>query len=209
MSKEKSCRTCGFFAELKEPFERSDGAVIYGYCFKDGDKDYSPNMGKGYPVFVDGGGGACKQYKRRRAALREQLTTNCHQLEPVTNRNGLNGIESDTVKGVEIDQVKWISVEDRLPEVEKEVQVLCKASWNSKYLYQCHAFYVPKGMLREASYYGWDYECCDEYSEEDDDYFVNPGWYERIHNWDDYNAVGIADDVTHWMPLPEPPEVKV
>lgn len=89
MSKEKSCRTCGVFAELKEPFERSDGAVIYGYCFKDGDKDYSPNMGKGYPVFVDGGGGACKQYKRRRAALREQLTTNCHQLEPVTNRNGL------------------------------------------------------------------------------------------------------------------------
>ena len=72
MSKEKSCRTCGFFAELKEPFERSDGAVIYGYCFKDGDKDYSPNMGKGFPVFVDGGGGACKQYKRRRAALREQ-----------------------------------------------------------------------------------------------------------------------------------------
>ena len=100
MSKEKSCRTCGFFAELKESFERSDGAVIYGYCFKDGDKDYSPNMGKGYPVFVDGGGGACKQYKRRRAALREQLTTNCHQLEPVTNRNGLNC---------------WISVEDRLP----------------------------------------------------------------------------------------------
>lgn len=118
------------------------------------------------------------------SALREQ--------EPVTNRNGLNG---------------WISVEDRLPEAEKEVLVLCKASWNSKYLYQCHAFYEPKGMLREASDYGWDYECCDEYSEEDDDYFVNPGWYERIHNWDDYNAVGIADEVTHWMLLPEPPEV--
>lgn len=100
----------------------------------------------------------------------------------------------------------WIPVEERLPEAEKEVRVLCKASWNSKWRYQCQAFYVPKGTLREASEYGWDYECCDEYSEEDDDYFVNPGWYERIHNWDDYSAVGIADEVTHWMPLPEAPK---
>lgn len=101
---------------------------------------------------------------------------------------------------------KWISVEERLPEAEQEVRVLCKASWNSCYRYQCQAFYEPKGMLREKSDYGWDYECCSEYSEEDDDYFVNPGWYERIHNWDDYSAVGIADEVTHWMPLPELPK---
>ena len=107
------------------------------------------------------------------------------------------------------EQPRWISVEERLPEAEKEVRVLCKASWNSKYRYQCQAFYEPKGMLREKSDYGWDYECCSEYSEEDDDYFVNPGWYERIHNWDDYGAVGITDEVTHWMPLPEPPEVEV
>ena len=107
------------------------------------------------------------------------------------------------------EQPRWISVEERLPEAEKEVRVLCKASWNSKYRYQCQAFYEPKGMLREKSNYGWDYECCSEYSEEDDDYFVNTGWYERIHNWDDYSAVGITDEVTHWMPLPEPPEVEV
>ena len=65
---EKSCNTCRYYAELKEPFERSDGAVIYGYCFKDGDKDYSPNMGKGYAVFVDGGGCACKQHKRKKGS---------------------------------------------------------------------------------------------------------------------------------------------
>lgn len=65
---EKSCNTCKYYAELKTPFERSDGAVIYGYCFKDGDKDYSPNMGKGYAVFVDGGGCACKQHKRKKGS---------------------------------------------------------------------------------------------------------------------------------------------
>ena len=107
------------------------------------------------------------------------------------------------------EQPRWISVEERLPKAEKEVRVICKASWNPKYFYQCQAFYEPKGMLKEKSDYGWDYECCGEYSEEDDDYFVNPGWYERIHNWDDYSAVGILDEVTHWMPLPEPPKEEV
>lgn len=57
----KSCYNCRFFAELKKPFERSDGAKIYGWCFREGDKDYSPNMGKGYPVFIDGG--CCDKHK--------------------------------------------------------------------------------------------------------------------------------------------------
>ena len=39
-----------------------------------------------------------------------------------------------------------------------------------------------------------------------DDYLVNPGWYECIHNWDEYSACGITDKVTHWMPLPGLPK---
>ncbi len=66
-AEEKGCLTCRHFSALEEPRERSDGAVIYGYCFKDGDQDYSPNMGKGFAVFLLGGA-ACKQYKRRRKA---------------------------------------------------------------------------------------------------------------------------------------------
>lgn len=58
---EKCCYNCRFFAKLEKPYERSDGAVIYGYCFVQGDKDYSPNMGKGYPVFIDGG--VCEKHK--------------------------------------------------------------------------------------------------------------------------------------------------
>lgn len=68
LSKEESagqdCAQCRFFAELKEPFKRSDGAVIYGYCFKDGDTDSSLMMGKGYAVFLLGG--HCKRFKRKR-----------------------------------------------------------------------------------------------------------------------------------------------
>lgn len=100
---------------------------------------------------------------------------------------------------------KWISVEERLPKAEQEVLVACKTR-TSGYRYQCQGFYVPRGIYREDSEFTWDYEACDEYDEERDDYLVNEGWYERIHNWDEYGAVSISDIVTHWMPLPEPPE---
>ena len=38
---EKRCENCRYCAALARPYERSDGAIIYGYCFGDGDKDYS------------------------------------------------------------------------------------------------------------------------------------------------------------------------
>lgn len=91
-----------------------------------------------------------------------------------------------------------------MPDAEQEVRVICKTS--TGYRYQCLAVYIPTGVYREDSGYSWDWECCEEYNEERDDYMVNPGWYESIHNWDDYNSVGIADTVTHWMPLSEMPE---
>ena len=100
---------------------------------------------------------------------------------------------------------EWISVKDRLPKPEQEVLVLCKTN-PMGYEYRCVAFYVPEKWLREESEYNWDYECCGAYSEEDDDYYINEGWYESIHNWDEYNAVAIESLVTHWMPLPEGPE---
>lgn len=63
----KSCNNCRFYAELKIPYQRSDEVRIFGYCFGEGDKDYSPNMGKGFPVFIDGGGAACKSHKRKKS----------------------------------------------------------------------------------------------------------------------------------------------
>lgn len=101
-------------------------------------------------------------------------------------------------------QSEWVRVEERLPKAEKEVRLFCITS--NGYKYQCQGFYVPPGMHRDDSDYSWDWECCEQYDEDSDDYFVNPGWYESVHNWDEYSAFGIADKVTHWMPLPAPPE---
>lgn len=64
---QKCCEVCRFCAELKRHWERSDGVCIYGYCFCDGDKDYSPNMGKGNAIFLPLDSGAvCKNFKKRR-----------------------------------------------------------------------------------------------------------------------------------------------
>lgn len=63
---ERNCYSCAYFSELKEPRELADDAAIYGYCFKDGTKEYSPNMGKGYPVYLPESG-VCKSWKRRKA----------------------------------------------------------------------------------------------------------------------------------------------
>lgn len=101
-------------------------------------------------------------------------------------------------------QNEWVSVEERLPKAEKEVRLFCITS--NGYKYQCQGFYVPPGMHRDDSDYSWNWECCEQYDEDSGDYFVNPGWYESVHNWDEYSAFGIADKVTHWMPLPAPPE---
>lgn len=101
-------------------------------------------------------------------------------------------------------RLKWVSVEEKLPDAEEEVRLCCVTA--SGHHYQCQGFYVPPGTHRDNSGYSWDWECCEEYDEERDDYLVNPGWYESIHNWDEYSACGIVDKVTHWMPLPGLPE---
>ena len=104
----------------------------------------------------------------------------------------------------ESNEPKWISVKDRMPKQEECVLLLCKTQYGTSY--KCIGFYESGTMRRDDSDYCWDYEVCDIYDEENDDYLVNKGWFERVFNWDDYSAYGIEDTVTHWMPLPEPPK---
>lgn len=47
---------------------------------------------------------------------------------------------------------------------------------------------------------------CSEYDDATDTYWTPEGWYEQIDNWGDYSAVAVCEgEVTHWMPLPDPP----
>lgn len=100
---------------------------------------------------------------------------------------------------------QWIPCSSALPKTEEIVLVTCEHLdiYGKPHRYVCKAFHVDRYTMR--SDVGWWDEGCDEYREEDDQYYVLEGWYEYIHNWGDYSSVSITDDkVIAWMPLPEP-----
>ena len=111
--------------------------------------------------------------------------------------------QQERIKELEAGQ-KWISVKDRMPESGKHVLVTCeiRSLYGYKKQYVCEAYYAENHSISEGKY-SEDTDCYD-YSEEDDEYYLKEGWYEVIHNWDEYGSVVIGDFVTNWMPLPEP-----
>ena len=99
---------------------------------------------------------------------------------------------------------QWIPCERELPSNNREVEVTCKVRRldGKTYEYTCHASYVHRYSIESTDYCNW--EECDEYNEEEDKYYALPGWYERVHNWDEYSYCAIEDFVIAWRELPEP-----
>lgn len=107
-----------------------------------------------------------------------------------------------------LDRMTWISVKDRLPEVETEV--LVRTQWrcgNETYSTTATAFYEDGTVLEDNSRWNWS-EIWEWgiYDEEKDGYKIPQGWWESSHYIHDDHYNNIDDEVTHWMPLPELPE---
>lgn len=104
---------------------------------------------------------------------------------------------------------EWISVKDRLPEPEQEVLICTVKMYRGRaYKGITTAMYEDGTIFTEDSVWNWsDIEYLGDYDEERDDWKIPSGWWEERHyNPDDaYNNV-VDDEVTHWMPLPEPPK---
>lgn len=102
---------------------------------------------------------------------------------------------------------EWISTkdEDGLPKNEQEVLIYCN---RGGFRFVCPAIYEDGTMLTQNSRWNWyDIEEYGTYSEENDDYFVAKGWWEnRQFTPDDVYNCPVDCEVTHWMPLPEPPK---
>ena len=100
----------------------------------------------------------------------------------------------------------WISVNEQRPESGKHVLLCCeiRGLYSYKSRYQCIGFYAAKHSIPEGKY-PEDAEFYD-YDEEEDEYYLQEGWYEVIHNWDEYSSVVIDDFVTHWKPQDELPK---
>ena len=107
---------------------------------------------------------------------------------------------ADTLLDNGVTVQEWISVKDRLPENGVHVLLCCeihRCDGEIAGKYVCDGYYAEANMLIARE---------DEYSKEDDEYYLCEGWYEVIKNWDAYTSVPVEDFVTHWMPLPEPPK---
>lgn len=99
---------------------------------------------------------------------------------------------------------EWISVKDRLPEVEKDVLVVTKTAC-SGLLRVNQAFYEDGKIGAESSDYSWSTDNIDmRYDEDEDDYIVPQGWFMVNDYLEEYCE--ITDEVLYWQPLPEPPK---
>ena len=110
-------------------------------------------------------------------------------------------------------QSEWISVDERLPEPEKEVLILAIRRY--VYMGEVHeahtittAMYEDGTMSTEDSEWNW-HDIDFIYDEENDVQYIPEGWWEyRHYNPDDVYNNAVDDKVTHWMPLPEAPKMK-
>ena len=104
---------------------------------------------------------------------------------------------------------KWISVNEKLPEAEMRVLVCAetRCTDGKKYRHITAAMYEDGNVWREDSSWNFnDFNNLESYDEEKDDWKIPKGWWEyTIYNDDEGNYM-IDDFVTHWIPLPEPPE---
>lgn len=119
----------------------------------------------------------------------------------------MSGDAFNIVRQLEAQVPKWISVKERLPENEKTVLISAtRKGVNGKCWHVVMtAFYTDGNLHTEDSSFAWDCEYAPlKYCEETDDYIIPEGWWEAVECGDEFSAVDLF--VTHWMPLPEPPE---
>ena len=97
--------------------------------------------------------------------------------------------------------MEWINVKDRLPNTG--IKVLAFYRLKNGMSRTITAQYHAKFTTEDTSEHGYT-----EYCDEKDMYYTVEGWYETVDNWDlDYDACFVSEDITHWMPLPKPPNV--
>ena len=141
----------------------------------------------------------------------ENIVMNLTGCERQIANTVINTILEEDAKENTINESEWISVEERLPEPEKEVLVFAIRRY--KYGQEIQevsiittAMYENGTISNEDSVWNW-YDIDFIYDEENDIEYVPEGWWEfRHYNPDDVYNNAVDDKVTHWMPLPEAPK---
>jgi len=103
--------------------------------------------------------------------------------------------------------MNWISVKDRVPEHQQHVLV-----WDERDNVHTSSDHGDDGRGRikigDATYYcgqtEWDEKPLFDRNKWND----NPEVYKSMNSWDTWHGQGPCsfNEVTHWMPLPQPPK---
>ena len=101
----------------------------------------------------------------------------------------------------------WISVKDRMPESGEKVIARLQSKTFPRYGTITILAHIGEHEQTTDDYDWRDCECDTEYDEKNDCYWIAECWYEVNVVDDNPNWIIDSDyDVTHWMPLPEPPK---
>ena len=113
-----------------------------------------------------------------------------------------------TKESAELLERRWIPVDEQLPENEQDVLIRFVRKLERKvYCVVGMAFHTDGQTTTEDSAYTWQTDYIDmPYDEAKDAYIIPEGWWETVRFGEEFAAVDMP--VTHWMPLPEPPEVE-
>ena len=93
--------------------------------------------------------------------------------------------------------VQWIPVSERMPGSGEFVLAYLKNPLGKGR--RIRAFWATKRTLESSG----EFDDWADYDEEKDCYYTPEGWYEA--NEYEETHWHVTDPVTHWMPLPEPP----
>ena len=94
--------------------------------------------------------------------------------------------------------MNWIETSKQMPKAGEPVIAFVEREGN-EWRRRIRAMWCPRFTMESSAE---DDNC--EYHEESDQYYVPEGWYED--NEYEETHWKVDDPVTHWMPLPEPPQ---
>lgn len=93
----------------------------------------------------------------------------------------------------------WISVDDELPKNQKRVLIAYATHQGVRAV--TIGWYTKSKSLDSAYFDG---EVDDEYDEESDTYYLKEQWVDESNESEYHYSI---NNVTHWMPLPDLPEL--